>query len=70
MDNPRASLRLDPSAGGSVLDAALAKREDDKGQKAQSYRQHVTDVYVAWCGLVKQHKSLIDRIAARGPDHA
>ena len=53
MDHSRPSLRLDPDAGGELLNTALAKREDlSKGQKKQSYREHVTAVYDAWCGLV------------------
>ena len=60
MDDSCASLRLDPNAGGKLLDAALAKRKP-----AQSYRGHVTDVYRAWCGLVAAHKPLLERGAAR-----
>ena len=66
MDHSRPSLRLDPDAGGELLNTALAKREDlSKGQKKQSYREHVTAVYDAWCGLVQEHRGLIDRIASR-----
>ncbi len=66
MDNTRASLRLDPHAGGRLLDEALAKRPDaQRGQKGQTYREHLTAVYDAWCGLIVEHRALIDRIAAR-----
>ena len=66
MDHSRPSLRLPSSGGGSLLDGALAKREDnDKGQEGQSYRGHVTAVYDAWCGLKDVHAGLIARVAAR-----
>ena len=67
VDHPRASLRLDPNAGGKLLDDALAKREDkEKGQEGQSYRGHVTAVYDAWCGLKEVHaRADRSRIAAR-----
>ncbi len=64
MDHSSASLRLDPNAGGKLLDNAIAKRKDE-GQEEQSYRTHVTAVYEAWCGLIVEHRALIDRIARR-----
>ena len=66
MDHPRPSLRLPPDVGGKLLDDALAKRKDDeKGQAGQSYREHVTAVYDAWCGLKDVHAGLIARVADR-----
>ncbi len=64
MDHPRASLRLDPNAGGKLLDDSIAKREDEE-QEEQSYWQHVTAVYDAWCGLIVEHSALIERVADR-----
>ena len=55
-----------PDAGGKLLDDALAKRKDDeKGQAGQSYWEHVTEVYDAWCGLKDVHAGLIARVAGR-----
>jgi CRISPR-associated endonuclease/helicase Cas3 len=65
LDDPRAPLRID-TAGGSLLDEALAKRADaEKGQRQQTYREHVVAVYRAWCGLVREHAALIESVAAR-----
>jgi CRISPR-associated endonuclease/helicase Cas3 len=65
LDDPRAPIRIE-TAGGRLLDDALAKREDaTKGQKRQTYREHVVAVYRAWCGLVHEHAALIDNVAAR-----
>ena len=33
--------------------------------KGQTYREHVTAVYDAWCGLIAEHAGSIDRIAVR-----
>jgi CRISPR-associated endonuclease/helicase Cas3 len=57
-------------AGGSLLDEALAKREhrDESGRILQcprSYRQHVVDVYRAWCELKDIHAELIKQVARR-----
>ncbi|MHC5543799.1 CRISPR-associated endonuclease Cas3'', partial [Singulisphaera rosea] len=63
MDDPRASLRLPDD---HLVNVALAKRKDAKGgQEEQSYWGHVTDVYVAWLGLIKVHEDLIARVAAK-----
>jgi CRISPR-associated endonuclease/helicase Cas3 len=45
-------------AGGALLDVALAK-------PSQSYRGHVGDVYQAWKGLVRVHRSWIERTTKR-----
>ncbi len=64
MDHPRPSLRLPDAAAREILENSLAKRED-KGQQKQSYWDHVTAVYEAWCSLKEVHAPLIARVAAR-----
>jgi CRISPR-associated endonuclease/helicase Cas3 len=66
VDHPRPSIRLDPAACDPLLHTALAKREDKgKGQLSQSYFEHVSSVYYAWCGLKDVHAALITRVAFR-----
>ena len=43
-----------PQRGRKTPQRAIAKRKDEE-QEEQSYWQHVTAVYDAWCGLIVEH---------------
>ncbi len=58
----RYDLTPTPAASSSTKPSQSGRKT---GGRRKSYRQHVTDVYVAWCGLVRLHGGLIERIAGR-----